>query len=294
MKNTIIVLCALLSSNTFASPGDGNDIARAANAELLKRERIYERDQAEKASQQASMAAQKAELNKIYSKDPWRVINGTTNLARGTGWLEFQGVIMESRPDGAVFRGHYGQVLTLPYENTRAAGTTSIATMERSINNQGVHTESVAAVNYQVGTDPDADLFIVANFPYSSRLSAAYQEMMAFDDGYFTYTNNLRETVTVHTLNYGTPCVKIWTQEELMAEKKSADAKKQAVQDKVLKANEDAAVRGDAYGLLRMGERCRDGDGVPKDLLKAREYLTKAAAAGSSTAADELKQIPAN
>jgi TPR repeat protein len=61
-----------------------------------------------------------------------------------------------------------------------------------------------------------------------------------------------------------------------------------------LKTNQEAADKGDLYGLLRMGERYRDGDGVDKDLAKARDFLTKAAAAGSPSAADELKKLPAN
>jgi hypothetical protein len=81
-------------------------------------------------------------------------------------------------------------------------------------------------------------------------------------------------------------------QRRVATEKK--DAKKQAVKDNVLNSNQDAADKGDAYGLLRMGERYRDGDGVEKDLAKAKYYLTKAAAAGSPTAADELKRLPAN
>jgi len=75
-------------------------------------------------------------------------------------------------------------------------------------------------------------------------------------------------------------------------ERQNQDAKKQALADKVLKSNQDAADRGDAYGLLRMGERYRDGEGVPKDLDKARDYLTKADAAGSPSAAEELKNLP--
>ena len=51
------------------------------------------------------------------------------------------------------------------------------------------------------------------------------------------------------------------------------------------------ADKGDPYGLLRMGERYRDGDRVPKDLTKAQEYLTKAANAGSPTADDELTKL---
>jgi len=49
--------------------------------------------------------------------------------------------------------------------------------------------------------------------------------------------------------------------------------------------------KGDMFGLLRMGERYRDGDGVEKDLGKAREYLQKAADAGSPTAKEELANL---
>lgn len=89
-------------------------------------------------------------------------------------------------------------------------------------------------------------------------------------------------TITTNTLG----------QLKRLAQQKAAKAS--AIKNRVLKANQDAADKGDEYGLLRMGERYRDGDGVPKDLTKARDYLTKAAAAGSPTAADELKQLPAN
>jgi TPR repeat protein len=43
-----------------------------------------------------------------------------------------------------------------------------------------------------------------------------------------------------------------------------------------------------------MGERYRDGDGVPKDLAKAKEYFSKAVAAGSSDATNELAQLSSN
>jgi TPR repeat protein len=70
-----------------------------------------------------------------------------------------------------------------------------------------------------------------------------------------------------------------------------ADEKKRAAQDKIIKWNQGQADKGDPIGLLRMGEFYRDGDGVPKDLDKAREYLTKASAAGSPSAADELSKL---
>jgi len=81
-------------------------------------------------------------------------------------------------------------------------------------------------------------------------------------------------------------------QEKANAEAKAkVAAQKQAVAARVLKSNQDEAANGDAYGLMRMGERYRDGDGVEKDLAKAKEYLQKAAAAGSPDAADELSKL---
>jgi TPR repeat protein len=88
---------------------------------------------------------------------------------------------------------------------------------------------------------------------------------------------------------------RIATANKLAAEQ--AAAVKKAEQDKILKWNEEQAAKGDPYGLLRMGERYRDGDGVPEDLNKARDYFTRAAAAGSPDASDhllKLNQVPTN
>jgi hypothetical protein len=74
--------------------------------------------------------------------------------------------------------------------------------------------------------------------------------------------------------------------------KKAAEKKKAAAgAAKALESNQAAAEKGDAYGLLRMGERYRDGEGVEKDLTKAKDFLTRAAAAGSPTAAQELSAL---
>jgi TPR repeat protein len=40
-----------------------------------------------------------------------------------------------------------------------------------------------------------------------------------------------------------------------------------------------------------MGERYRDGDGVPKDLEKAKDYFSRAAKASSDQATNELAQL---
>ena len=86
-------------------------------------------------------------------------------------------------------------------------------------------------------------------------------------------------------------------QQATKTERKAAEERKEkqralaAMQMKVLRLNQDQAAKGDPYGLLRMGERYRDGNGVPKDLAKARDYLSRAAAAGEPSAADELSRL---
>lgn len=89
------------------------------------------------------------------------------------------------------------------------------------------------------------------------------------------------------------------TPEQIAAAKELVDANQVIAQQKIataknkaLQLNEDAAAAGDAYGLMRMGERFRDGEGVEKDLVKAREYLTKAVAAGSAGAVNDLANLP--
>jgi len=88
------------------------------------------------------------------------------------------------------------------------------------------------------------------------------------------------------------------TPEEIAAQEKTkmeakakAAGQKQAATARALQSNQTAAAKGDSFGLLRMGERYRDGDGVEKDLSKARDYLQKAADAGSITAKDELEKL---
>ena len=76
--------------------------------------------------------------------------------------------------------------------------------------------------------------------------------------------------------------------------KDKEDEKKRTMVAKTVAFNQAQADQGDPVGLLRMGERYRDGDGVPKDLAKARDYLTKAVAAGEPSAADELSKLNQN
>ncbi len=83
-------------------------------------------------------------------------------------------------------------------------------------------------------------------------------------------------------------------------EKAKADAKakiaerKKAGEYAALKFNQDSAAKGDSFGLMRMGERYRDGEGVEKDLVKARNYFEKSFAADTNNfiAKEELSKLP--
>jgi TPR repeat protein len=66
----------------------------------------------------------------------------------------------------------------------------------------------------------------------------------------------------------------------------------QAAQDKTKADSKARAIAQKKLGDGR-GERYRDGDGVEKDLTKARDCLQKASAAGSPTAKDELFKLSA-
>jgi hypothetical protein len=63
------------------------------------------------------------------------------------------------------------------------------------------------------------------------------------------------------------------------------------IDTRVLKSHQDLANQGDAYGELRMGLRYRDGDGVPRDLSQAREWLQKSADQGDTEAAVALAKL---
>jgi len=54
--------------------------------------------------------------------------------------------------------------------------------------------------------------------------------------------------------------------------------------ERAVQSNVIAASHGDSYGLLRMGERYRDGDGVPQNLSASVYYLTQAIEKGSPSA----------
>ena len=88
--------------------------------------------------------------------------------------------------------------------------------------------------------------------------------------------------------------VKAWTKAEedaFTAEKnaglETAPNEKDDAAARLLKHHQELAEKGDAYGQYRMGKRYLTGDGVQKDIAKAREMFQKAAAQDHSQAATD-------
>ena len=252
------------------------------------------------------MAERKAELYKIFSSDAWRTIDGATNYAGDKGWLEIQGFVTSTTPDGTFISGAWGPVLSINIKvdtysrNVRTETSTAkynesfkgkASNAKYSANSQTTYSEEGEAIRLKVvdcsGPDNIERKFILKNLPVSCLETDDFgnvviREKMAFYAG--TFTNN---SGVIPLFDYGVPCAKIWSAAELA----EIQAKKDAPKNAALEYDKKLAAKGDPYGLLRMGERSRDGDGVHKDLVMAKTYLTQAAAAGSQTAADELSQL---
>lgn len=192
-------------------------------------------------------------------RDPWREIGGQTNLAVGSGWMHFYGEALQVMPNSVRIRGRY-------------------------------HTPGKDLFGEEF-------IFIVFNFPYqlADNEQIPYpSNFVAKEDGTFTYRTAIGGTATVRKLEYGHPCRQPLppqpSAEEIAKAKASSEKKKAQQSAKVLKHHQDLAEKNDPYGLYKMGERHLTGDGVPKDLAKARNLLSRAAALGQQDAGELLKK----
>ena len=205
----------------------------------------------------------------LVPRDPYRVVDGSvwnlTGIDSQNGWVGFSGKVLEVQPTGVRVEGYY--------------------------------------TGYGYG---DAEFF-VQDFPYQVAEGETLQDdavsktfYCAKKSGTYTYSTAIGGSRTIRKLEYGTIYVPPpLTSEQIEAANKAAAAAKENEKKKAdegraraLKLNQSAADKGDAYGLLRMGERYRDGEGVEKDLVKARDYLAKAVTAGSPSAQAELDALP--
>jgi hypothetical protein len=262
-------------------------------------------------------------------KDPWRMLDGVVCNAKDESWFLFTGEVKEVRPNGILVHGDFGPPLeagfgkrdyfveNFPVQSYPLADgeaiTGDMGMVAHMSEKASVYQFTNTAIDFRVSTVRRLDYGkIVATPPVD--LAEKWSHQMVADASGAEATKQLEENqreqagLTAKILQMDVALgketgpvmaayeIKIKAVPEALASKVKAaeEAKKQAVLDKVLKNNQDLADKGDPYGLRRMGERYRDGEGVTKDLAKAKDYLQKAAAAGDPAGADELKNLPAN
>ncbi len=273
----------------------------------------------EQAQQESEVVSRQNEIIKIYSKDPWRKINGSTNYIGNDGWQQFQGKVQSIEPMGILFQGSFGRVLSITAEinqsadvvTTRGEVSNESETELQKRNTRRTSTQATQVTKTQHEKIYGDDFFLVVNFPYPVQEGRGYERLMAYDTGYITYTNSDKRVLTVRKLDYGLPCIKVWSAEEMAAVYKAAEAKRAAIEDerraqrelveaqaeaervrieaeriaklvaieaekaKKFERQKDLAEQGDALAMRRLGEFYRDGYGVKKDAAKATEYFTK-------------------
>lgn len=157
----------------------------------------------------------------------------------------------------------------------------------------------------------EPDLIFIKNITeHWTLVDGDFLTCFAVKAGTISYKNALGVERTVRAYDYGTkPTSSQIAELDLAAKKKGeafdkamssqasaaravVEAKKASASAKVLKFHQDLAAKGDAYGEYQMGLRFLNGDGVGKDLGKAREMFIKAAAQGHQSAKDQLLKLP--
>jgi hypothetical protein len=111
-----------------------------------------------------------AEYNFI-PKDPWREIDGQTNLAKSEGWVNFSGKVLEVQPTGIRVDGDYGIPPNRFPEENRGTG-----------------------------------IFFVSGFPYQlaeNEIIDGRDRYTAKENGVYTYPTAIGGTSTIRKLDYG-------------------------------------------------------------------------------------------
>lgn len=129
-------------------------------------------------------------------------------------------------------------------------------------------------------------LFFLSNYPRPVSVG----QVLSRNDRLVALKAGTTPSGNLPSLDYGVVWAPALTEEQ---KAKAARAKNDAGA-KVLAWHQELADKGDPYGQYKMGLHYLNGDGVAKDLQKARDLFSKAAAQGNKDAAAELDKLPAN
>lgn len=234
-----------------------------------------QREQAEFSAALEARHQRELALENWTPDDPWRIIDGKTNWAKGQNWYQLAGRVVEVQPHG--------------------------------IRVEGVYTDRPGYLTHRLDDYSDKKDFFIRDFPYAVAEGDVIGESMNLTgvaNGIYSYPTVLGASKSLHEFVYGKPCGE--PQESIDARKAAEaaetakqnskiEAAKKAKRDaaaRILKWNQDQADAGDPYGLMRMGERYRDGEGVETNMNKAQAYFIRASALGNKQAEDDLEKAP--
>lgn len=258
---TLAVIVGMVAVNVSAQVGSpANQRIYGAYLQEQAREQSYiqsiNAQSAANAAQYAAMQAKAQHIQAVLQTCPWREMDGVTQHVAVT-WCEFSGQVLETDDEGVRIEGQYHTIY--PEYQTSFNG-----------------------------------IFFVKHFPYEIADNDETPTCLSgLQDGVYSYETVMKSKSTIRCLDFGIPCdAPDWAKPpapvKVVTDPRAANASKQ----RILAANEQAAANGDAFGLLRMGERYRDGDGVTQDFAKAQAYLSRAALTGDPTASNELASLP--
>lgn len=261
--------------------------------------------------------------------NPWRMLDGKIYNAKDESWFQITGKILEVRPNGILVVGEFGppletpsgeheyfvenfplqnypmaddDVITYPMNFVAHYDPRSMFKYTNTTIDLSVHT--IRKLDYgQIVDSPPPDLvkqWLSKNVVIGDDNPQLTQEL---DDNQKKQTQIETQLLEIQNefernkQSIVADCeakVKDLPNVFAMQLKDKQEAEKKATTALAVAFNQRQADQGDAYGLLRMGERYRDGEGVPKDLAKAKEYFSKAEVAGSADATNELAQLSSN
>lgn len=215
--------------------------------------------------------------NYVAAPSNFREVDGQLyDITRSIKWEPIRCKYKNQSGEFAVFR-KVERVKTGEYEAHERANT-----------GLGYYGEHISTIKRGIWEDREGEYILIKNFPTANLVTGQQLALRLLRVG---QTNFYGSIVAIYDCSKPHLVPVVTSKAQLEAEKQKAAAAKKHATDAALKFNQDLAAKGDAYGLERMGERYRDGDGVEKDLTKAREYFEKAVAAGSPTAAAELSKL---
>jgi hypothetical protein len=211
---------------------------------------------------------------------PWRTFDLATNCICGPGWKDYY------------FPEVYNQWQSRGRRQPLAPGWFEIAGTVVEVQPRVLRIRGYSSY----WPDPsETHEFVVRNFPFALEDNSQIGIQAVKQAGVYTYATVAGSSRTLRLFDFGEICAPPAppppTQEQLLEAKDRAARKKAEAAANAMRFNQELADRGDAYGELRMGERYRDGDGVPKDLQRAREWFSKAAAQGDKAAAKDLADL---